>query len=97
MRLLAFAGIAFIFVVLIAVTSYLVGGTFFRGEAPSSGSTSKQETLNASGQDAQEIANLKRQAMRRATNAGDQGADQREYYRSALRMLRRMTDIHSRL
>lgn len=62
-----------------------------------SDSSSKQEMINVSGQDAQDIARSKRQAMRQATNCGEQGKDEREYYRSALRMLRRLNDIHSRL
>jgi len=86
-RLLVFVAVVAIFVAMVALIQWLVRNP----------SIDKSEASNRPAQDLQEISRLKRQAMRKATNSGEQGADEREYYRSALRMLRRLNDIHSRL
>jgi hypothetical protein len=61
------------------------------------GSPAAADQTKSSLPNAYELSQLKRRATRSATNADQQGADEREYYRTALRLLRRLSDVHSRL
>lgn len=89
---LIFAAIVTVFLALIGMTRWLVEGPCFRITAPAS-----TNAINPSSQAAQEVARFQRQAMRKATTGVENGANEREYYRSALRLLRRVNDIHTRL
>lgn len=54
-------------------------------------------SINNTGRDNYELSRLRREASRRVTNSNKEATSRGDYYRSALRLLNRLNDVHTRL